>query len=107
MIQRVQITEEYGYREWVWEYPGSLIDLLTDWRAGNVPLLEDHLTDQEKVKLGGIRSYKGNLIRLASVSPQETWDAYAHIHMTDDTHLEINGIKVAGHPDQGRLGKGG
>lgn len=95
-LQKIQITEEYGYREWVWEFPGTLAELVEDWRNGRVPLLKDHLT---KEQTRPIPPYRGKLIRLTSkINPNEEWDAYAHIHMMDDTYLEINGVTVHGHP---------
>lgn len=34
------INEEYGYRHFWWEYPGTLDDLVVDWNSGNVPFAE-------------------------------------------------------------------
>ena len=33
----VFIEEEYGWRYWRWEYPGTADELRADWKAGRVP----------------------------------------------------------------------
>ena len=35
---RIYLEEEYGYREWLWTYPGTAEELVEDWAAGNRPL---------------------------------------------------------------------
>jgi hypothetical protein len=35
---KVWIVEEYGYRHWVWEHPGTLADVVSDWQNGTCPV---------------------------------------------------------------------
>ncbi|MGD9729664.1 MAG: hypothetical protein AB7L09_02685 [Nitrospira sp.] len=35
---RIGVTEEYGYREWMWTYPGTVDELIADWVAGRRPI---------------------------------------------------------------------
>lgn len=37
MTTKVWITEEYGYREWLWIHPGDIDDVVADWKAGRIP----------------------------------------------------------------------
>ena len=37
MTTKVWVTEEYGYREWLWIHPGSVDDVVADWKAGRIP----------------------------------------------------------------------
>ena len=37
MSTRVWITEEYGYREWLWIHPGAVDDVVADWKLGKIP----------------------------------------------------------------------
>ena len=34
----VLIEEEYGYKYWCWEFPGSKEDLIADWKSGKIPI---------------------------------------------------------------------
>ena len=34
----ILISEEYGYRSWLWKYPHSKEQLIIDWNAGKAPL---------------------------------------------------------------------
>lgn len=34
---RIFIDEEYGYREWTWDFPGTVEELIAEWKAGRIP----------------------------------------------------------------------
>jgi hypothetical protein len=34
---RIFIDEEYGWRYWCWDYPGTADELRADWEAGRIP----------------------------------------------------------------------
>lgn len=38
MPTKVWITEEYGYREWLWTHPGDADDVVAAWKRGDVPV---------------------------------------------------------------------
>lgn len=38
MTTKVWVVEEYGYRNWLWGHPGSVADVVADWKAGKVPV---------------------------------------------------------------------
>ncbi len=103
---RVYIDEEYGWKLWVWTYPGTPEELVADWKAGRVPAL-GYLQ-----KSGGFRSL--SLERLeepkcgngpwAGEEEEAEWyeamraewdrimgtmDAFCHLHEEDDSWLKI------------------
>jgi hypothetical protein len=39
---RIHIDEEYGYKEWLWTYPGTVRELVEDWKAGYRPVFGRH-----------------------------------------------------------------
>lgn len=103
---RIYIDEEYGYRAWLWKYPGTLDQLISAWEAGYAPL---NFFDP---RLG---EFEGDLLPLTC----ETWplldfwdrmgantaqelltkcDAYAHVHDDDDTYLKIGDERIPGKP---------
>ena len=34
---RVFVEEEYGYRYWTWNFPGTVDELIAEWKAGRIP----------------------------------------------------------------------
>lgn len=34
---KVFIDEEYGYRYWTWHFPGTMDELIAEWKAGQTP----------------------------------------------------------------------
>ena len=39
MTTKVWINEEYGYKHWLWKYPGSKADLKTYWKNVIEPMI--------------------------------------------------------------------
>ncbi len=35
---KIYLDEEYGYREWVWFFPGTKEEILTEWKTGHRPI---------------------------------------------------------------------
>lgn len=35
---KIFVEEEYGYRDWVWFFPGTKEEALADWKAGRRPV---------------------------------------------------------------------
>lgn len=38
MATKVWVTEEYGYREWLWVHPGTADDVVVAWQARRCPV---------------------------------------------------------------------
>lgn len=83
---KVFIEEEYGYRYWVWDFPGTASELVSEWCAGHVPPVGYVYGPQ----------YRG------SITPAEDADfdpatpgfgfaAYCHIHEPEDSELCVEG----------------
>lgn len=37
-LLRIHIEEEYGFRDWLWTYPGTIKQLADDWKEGRRPV---------------------------------------------------------------------
>ena len=92
----VFVEEEYGYRNWLWTYPGTKEELVADWKAGKAPL---NFFNPSQGNFSGKMEEIGYDIDLTALSAmQDLADGYAHVHMEEDTHLEIDGATHC-HPD--------
>jgi hypothetical protein len=85
---KIYICEEYGYREWIWDYPGTVEELISDWKAGIAPL--NFMNPSEG-------TYRGTMIQitdddLESVNIKVMFPIRGHVHMEDDTYLEVDGV---------------
>jgi hypothetical protein len=105
-MTKIWITEEYGYREWIWEYPGTQEELIADWAAGKAPLnffnpssgagelYKGTMTQFDICELMDVDGFK--LLLLGGDSTQEVMERIgavgrAHVHEEEDTWLSING----------------
>jgi hypothetical protein len=87
----IDLEEEYGFRRWLWQYPGSKEQLLADWNAGKAPL---NFFDPSTSKFSGdLILVKTGLFGQKSYIP---YDAYAHVHWDDDTYLKLDGVRHPG-----------
>lgn len=111
----------------MWEYPGTSVELLQDWRRGYAPLKLYELVKTRRSKSsqgvlirygplhisgdypvlgqpmfrGSITLIDIDLLNMNSIQKlEDSCDAQAHIHMDDDTFLEINGIQYPGYPER-------
>lgn len=90
----IHVSEEYGYREWVWYYPGTVDDLKRDWNARRAPYARARGANQ---RLGVDRDakYRGVILEIDTDdffdkgSAIIAFDATAHFHMDDDTRIKI------------------
>ena len=90
------IEEEYGYRMWLWTYPGTKGELLADWKVGKAPL---NFFNPSQGNFSGKMEQIGYDIDLTALSAmQDSADGYAHVHMDEDTYLAIDGVTHY-HPD--------
>jgi hypothetical protein len=105
------ISEEYGYRTWLWEYPHSKEQLIKDWQAGKAPLNFydpsysefdgelSHLTKEHPKWLEIMESNPNFFGPKPIESLEDTCDAWAHVHDDDDTELRLDGNVYPGKAD--------
>jgi len=88
---RILVVQEYGYRTWLWHYPGSRDELVHDWLSGHAPL---NFFDPSR------GAYRGKLVRVALAARRTTGLAtpglQAHVHANDDTYLNVDGVTYPG-----------
>lgn len=116
---KIFLTEEYGYRQWIWTFPGTKEELIITWKSGNAPLnfmnpsvgdypgaMEEFIVDdilkQPKYQLLNellaSKDNKDNEVEYEYLKLQYKKDfdsAYpiqGHIHMPDDTYIEIDKV---------------
>ena len=89
---KIYVEEEYGFRNWVWMFPGSIPELVAEWKAGRAPL---NYFDPSLGKL------KGEFTEFGLDCPNDvsfyadldnlrrSADAYIHTHELEDTYLGI------------------
>jgi hypothetical protein len=81
---KVFIDEEYGYRYWIWTYPGTAEELIEDWKKGNAPL---NFFDPS------VGNYKGTMFELGAMKDvleeMDKAEIKAHIHEDWDTVLTV------------------
>lgn len=95
----VAISEEYGYRSWLWVYPGTIESLRADWLRGHAPtnFFDPSIGNYEGTMVEVVINYNDD-VRDASFEP--VWDAarkmglYAHVHEPEDTFLDIHGEHI-------------
>ena len=81
---KVFVEEEYGYRLWVWAFPGNIEDLIVDWMAGKAPI---------NFFNPSVGKFAGEMRQVATYRQieRETEEGlYIHIHEDNDTFLGIN-----------------
>lgn len=111
---RILIDEEYGYREWLWTYFGTVEELVADWKAGRRPVSfwgaakgggwkgeldqvhwsarEDGVSRLYLVETGEII---GCITRYWVHEPGGP-DGTAHVHEQDDSSLRIRYYELHG-----------
>lgn len=111
----IYVEEEYGYRAFLWIYPGDKEALVDDWVKGRTPWLVDYdhkgefipvdfttcASDRYKPyprKLELVACDSGQVIK--GFSELAHFDGLAHIHEEDDSYLKIEYYEVRGikHP---------
>lgn len=116
MACRVWLVEEYGYRNFVWTFPGSLEQLAQAWQSGRVPvnfhgpkdascfdgeleetpppwydycdIMAPDFDGEDEERLGlAIRIYES--FTLEDLMRIWEFDAVGHVHEHDDTGITI------------------
>jgi hypothetical protein len=82
----VPLNEEFGYRLWYWVFPGSISELITEWKKGKAPINSSNPSKGE---------FKGTLMPVEKDFEEDFYnlfqnsDVKCHVFM-DDTWLQIN-----------------
>lgn len=121
---RIYIEEEYGYRDWIWTYPGTVKELIADWKRGRRPVCPTYYLQYDG-RGGAFTDWKGEvdqiswrpLVRtppgetipsffrpvlvetgaeISCVSDRSSFDGQAHVHEEDDSHLFISYYELHG-----------
>lgn len=92
MTLRILLEEEYGYRTWLWEYPGTKEQLIADWKAGRAPM---NFFDPSQGK-----AFIGTMTEILHITALPVWDYYAHTHEDSDTYLDVADVHIPGYPSK-------
>lgn len=76
----IWVEEEYGYRDWRWDYPGTVEELVADWNDGLAPTNFFDPSDG---------NYRGTMTEVDG--PVKPRDGYVHVHEASDTYLKVGG----------------
>jgi len=82
---RIWIREEFGYRDWLWTFDGTKEEVLLQWKLGRAPISFFGIRQQKEYDGKCEEYYPDNL------NDYYNCDIYAHVHMSDDTMIEIDG----------------
>jgi hypothetical protein len=103
----VYMEEEFGFRHWCWDYPGTGDGLKADWAAGRIPPNLGYVGTAEGF-LGTVKEIDTPLAHLCcedddvfAMSDEqvaEEWrkamdkyGAYIHVHEDQDSYLMVGG----------------
>lgn len=114
---RILISEEYGYREWLWTFPGTVEEVIEEWKAGRVPGICSRRRIKGEVDRVDWRADPDGEAHRAVLTLWDTgevveciryvhriqpWpgaaDGVAHVHEFDDSELKIGHYRVEGLP---------
>lgn len=91
---KIFVSEEYGYRSWLWEYPHNEAQLIKDWKDGRAPI--DFFDPRDS-------DFDGELRQLTA-GEKPNADAYVHTHEPEDTILVIGDQQIPQNPDRYNAG---
>lgn len=103
---RIWFEEEYGYRNYIWIYPGTKRELINDYVAGKAPFRENYngfLTEisiESRIRKPGV-NYIEFVDHDGEVQPERAiadFDGEIHYHEQDDSFLKIDGVHLEGLP---------
>lgn len=104
---RIWFEEEYGYRNYIWTYPGTKRQLINDYVAGKAPLKEKYnglLTEVQIVlrnRKPGIKTFdivdRDDVVH-PEQDPNNDFDGKIHYHELRDSFLKIDGVHLEGLP---------
>ena len=78
------IEEEFGWRHWRWDYPGSESELRLDWRAGRIPPGIGYVS--------GVAGFRGTI--------EEVEPAAEHSHKLEDATAGMSDAEVGKYLDE-------
>lgn len=94
----VIVDEEYGYRHWLWIYPGTKEELIADWKVGKAPL--DYMDPSVK---NANTPYQGVVVNCQREIAEELTDneafyvgyefMYAHVFDHADTYIMVDDVQ--------------
>jgi hypothetical protein len=89
----VAVDEEYGYRHWLWAFPGDDDALAQAWRSGHAPT---NFWDPSVGNYPGTMTevYLDDDDLMAVWDEAETSGRFAHVHEPEDTFLSLHGDPV-------------
>jgi hypothetical protein len=122
---RIYVDEEYGYREWLWTYPGTIKELVEDWKEGLRPLrARSRCRHRTYIKYGQWSTFRGEFDRITwrvwgnrrygrptlsdhpvisetgeqvvCLEYPDSFHGQAHIHDEDDSYLKIGYYELYG-----------
>ena len=102
---RIWITEEYGFAEHLWIYPGTKREFITEWADGANPFTTLFNGQLHRIDVSVYKQIPEPLLVMVfadgEVLPEQRpsdFDAVIHYHEQDDTELVMGGIKITGLP---------
>jgi hypothetical protein len=88
---KVLVDEEYGFRTWMWLFPGTKEQLIEAWRKKEAPL---NFIDPSVGQNGVL--FKGTMEETLVIPLFTEYDAVAHVHEIEDTYLIVDDILYHG-----------
>ena len=86
---KVLVSEEYGYKYHIWDFPGTKEDLIADVKAGAIPF---YMGRNAKPFRGGVKYYTNDYQDTeVKVLKAMGVEAVVHSHEAPDTYLDLDG----------------
>jgi hypothetical protein len=116
------IEEEFGFRDWVWAFPGTPAEALAEWKAGRRPLHGNktgflgtihqvgfipvwrnqpdfHCKDKRRWEFCfpcqevQVEEFQGSdLVPFPAITNYTQFAGEGHVHEEDDTYLDVKGV---------------
>lgn len=102
---RIWVTEEYGFAEHLWIYPGTKREFITEWADGANPFTTRFNGQMHRIDVSAYKKKPEPMLVIVfadgEVLPEQKpsdFDALIHYHEQDDTVIEMSGFKITGLP---------
>lgn len=121
---RILVEEEYGFRDWLWTYPGTIQQLVEDWKEGRRPISPSRRA-ATNYGYSEFRWYKGELdevywdrdyyvgsdgeehvhrwlslvetgAHIGFARTEDDFDGLAHVHEEHDSWLKVGYYELYG-----------
>lgn len=86
-VTRILVVEEYGYRHWWWDHPGSIEEVVKDWEAGRGPT--NFFDPSEGAYAGTMTEIQTEEDLDAAYEFDKTAKVRAHVHENTDTEMTV------------------